>query len=29
MVLDELFSARQLARWIDDGRPAALLEAAA
>ena len=29
MVLDELFSARQLARWIDHGRPAALLEAAA
>ena len=29
MVLDELFSARQLARWIDHGRPTALLEAAA
>jgi glucokinase-like ROK family protein len=29
MVLDELFSTRQLARWIDHGRPAALLEVAA
>ncbi|MEX1296391.1 MAG: ROK family transcriptional regulator [Candidatus Limnocylindrales bacterium] len=29
MVLDELFSTPQLARWIDHGRPAALLEAAA
>ncbi len=28
MVLDELFSAPQLARWIDSGRPAVLLEAA-
>ena len=29
MVLDELFSAHQLAAWIDEGRPAALLETAA
>jgi glucokinase-like ROK family protein len=29
MVLDELFSARQLARWIDHGRPTALSEVAA
>jgi glucokinase-like ROK family protein len=29
MVLDELFSAPQLARWIDHGSPAALSEAAA
>ena len=29
MVLDELFSTRQLARWIDEGRPASLLESAA
>jgi glucokinase-like ROK family protein len=29
MVLDELFSAHQLARWIDEGRPASLLESAA
>ena len=29
MVLDELFSTRQLARWIEQGRPASLYEAAA
>jgi predicted NBD/HSP70 family sugar kinase len=29
MVLDELFSTEQLARWIDHGRPAALAGAAA